>query len=242
MVSNKEELKIHFNEMMTKYFEKCIPLTSSPKEIFFLSPSNGQPNGHLVMGFDIKHSSFFEPNSSARFHLINSFISDSFNEKNKSSFETIYQHQFSELIELKVKVGAQTKYQGLIAFYSTDKNIIYLWNHFLNKWDTQDALLNRQYFSNCEIIPTEKETTLHNRNERSKPKIEYYENLEELGVEQDDLRKIVTAKFRDGSTHYFCKKINSVVSYQFVDKYWFVPDKQMQALILSTEPEENVTA
>lgn len=221
-----EEMKTNFVETMNKYFTKCIPLTQSTKEIFFLSPTNA------VIGFDIKHGSFFEPNSTARFSLIHDALISAFDEKVVGAFETIYQQKFTDLTELKVKMGAQTKYIGLRAFYSKEKNAIYVWNFFNSKWDVQDSLTNRQYFSNCEIIPTEKE--LEKQVEKPKPKIEYYESLDDLGIVQEDLEKMVNARFRDGSTHYHCKKLNSVVSFQFINKYWYVPDKQTQSLILST--------
>jgi hypothetical protein len=127
MTSNKDESKAQFIGIMSKYFDTCIPLTFSQKELFFLSPSNS-PNNYNVIGFDIKHSSFFEPNSNARFQLLNTYVTNSFNETNKNFFELIYQHKFSELQELKIKVSSQAKYQGVLAFYSFEKNTIFLWN------------------------------------------------------------------------------------------------------------------
>lgn len=225
--------KTQLQNIMTKYFEKCIPLSSSTKEMFFLSPT------YCVIGFDIKHGNFFEPNSALRFSLVRDATVLAFNEKVINSFQTIFQHSFSELEELKVKMGAHNKYLGIRAFYSKERNTIYVWNMFSSKWETQNALINRQYFSNCEIIPTEPEPAQTQEEPKQKEKIKYYENLEDLDLDKSELTKLANAKFRDGSTHYFCKKLDSVVSYNFVRDYWYIPGKKEQEQILNTESKES---
>lgn len=223
--------KTQLQNTMAKYFEKCMPLTFSTKEIFFLSPT------YNVIGFDIKRGNFFEPNSMMRFSLIKDAAVLAFDEKVINSFQTLYQHNFLELEELKVKMGAHNKYLGIMAFYSKERNTIYAWNMFSSKWEIQNALINRQYFSNCEIIPTEPEPA--QVQEEPKQKIKYYENLEDLDLDKSELTKLVNAKFRDGSTHYFCKKLDSVVSYNFVRDYWYIPGKKEQELILNTDNKES---
>jgi stress-induced morphogen len=221
-----EELKKQFTETMTDFIEKCIPLTISNKELYFLSSKN------TLFGFDIKQQSFFEPNSTERFKIINQAITESFNQTHIHSFNTIYNHPFSELIELKIKQSGYNKYTGLKAFYSKERDIIYVWNFFENKWSTQDSKSNRQYFSNNEIILNEITDTPI---QQSKHKItyDYYETLEDLKINETDLVKIPNIRLGDASTHYKCDKLNCIVSFNFVNKYWYIYDKEIQKKILS---------
>ena len=218
-----EELKKQFNGIMTEFIEKCTPLTISNKELYFLSPKN------TLFGFDVKQKSFFEPNSNEKFKIINQTVNDSFNQTNIQSFNTIYNNSFSELTELKIRQNGQNKYTGLKAFYSKEKDIIYIWNFFDNKWSTQDAKNNRQYFSNNEIIPNETPV----QQSKNKPTYEYYETLEDLHITENDLVKLPYVRLGDASTHYKCDKLNCVVSFNFVNKYWYIYDKDTQQHILS---------
>ena len=220
-----EELKKQFNDILSGFIGKCIPLTISSKELYFLSPKN------MLFGFDIKQQSFFEPNSNEKFKIINQAVNDSFNQTNINSFNVLYNHSFSELVELKIRQNGQNKYTGLKAFYSKERNIIYVWNFFDNKWSTQDANSNRQYFSNNEIIPNElHETPVQQL--KHKPTYDYYETLEDLHITDNDLVKIPNIRLGDASTHYKCNKLNCIVSYNFVNKYWYIYDKDTQSQIL----------
>jgi hypothetical protein len=221
-----EDLRKQFNDIMTGFIEKCIPLTISNKELYFLSPKN------TLFGFDVKQQSFFEPNSNEKFKIINQVVNDSFNQINVQSFNVLYNHLFSELVELKVRQNGQNKYIGLKAFYSRERDIIYVWNFFDNKWSTQDAKSNRQYFSNNEIIPNEIHESL-NQQPKHKSTYEYYETLEDLHITDNDLVKIPNIRLSDASTHYKCDKLNCVVSYNFVNKYWYIYDNETQKKILT---------
>ena len=205
-----EELKKQFNETMTHFLGKCIPLTITNKELYFLSPKN------TLFGFDVKQQSFFEPNSNEKFKIINQAVNDSFNQTNIQSFNTIYTHSFTELTELKIRQNGQNKYTGLKAFYSKERDIIYVWNFFDNKWSTQDAKNNRQYFSNNEIIPNEIHDTSVQQS-KHKPTYDYYETLEDLHITENDLVKIPNIRLGDASTHYKCDKLNCFVSYNFTE-------------------------
>jgi len=216
-----EELKKQFTETMNDFIEKCIPLSKSNKEFYFLSPKN------TLFGLDIKQQSFFEPNSNERFKIISQTVNESFNQTHIQSFNTIYGHSFTELIELKIKQTAYTKYTGLKAFYSKEKNIIYVWNFFENKWSTQDTKNNRQYFSNNEIITNEM-NDVDIQQSKHKPTYDYYETLEDLNITENDLVKIPNIRLGDASTHYKCEKLNCVVSFNFVNKYWYIYDKETQ--------------
>jgi len=48
----------------------------------------------------------------------------------------------------------------------------------------------------------------------------------------NDLIKIPNIRFGDASTHYKCNKLNCIVSYNFVNKYWYIYDKDTQSQIL----------
>jgi hypothetical protein len=220
-----EELKKQFNEVMTDFLNNCVPLAISNKELYFLSSKNG------LFGFDIKQQSFFEPNSSEKYKIINKAVNDSFNEIQIKSFETLYTHSFNELNELKIRQNGQNKYTGLKAFYSKERNLIYVWNFFDNKWSSQDSQINRQYFSNNEIIPNEINEQV-NEKPKHKPTYESYEKLEDLNITMDDLIKLTNVKLNDGSTHYKCDKLNCIISYNFINKYWYIYDKQTQSNIL----------
>jgi hypothetical protein len=220
-----EELKKQFNETLSHFINNCVPLTISNKELFFMSPKN------ILIGFDIKQQLFFEPNSNEKFKIINQSVNDNFKENQINTFETQYCHLFNELIELKVRQNGHNKYIGIKPFYSKDKNIIYIWNFFDNKWSIQDAKINRQYFSNNEIIPND--IIEQPIQQKKKSTYDFYETLDDLSITENDLVKIPNIKLGDMSTHYKCDKLNIIVSYNFVNKYWYVYDKETQLKILS---------
>ena len=210
-------------DLFSNYFNKSILISKTDKEIFYISPSN------IVMGFDIKNESFFEPNSSLGFNLVKKVSLDMFNEQYKKTFVNTYQHDFDELQELKFSANSQSKKKnlGVLAFYSKERNLIYLWSLFTKKWEIQDALINRQYYANFEIIAVPEEKIESSQKQKNK----YYEGLEDLGITEDDIVKL-DIKSRDGSVHYRCEKLNCVVSYNFIRGYWYIASPEYQENIL----------
>jgi hypothetical protein len=220
---NINELKKTFKDTIYGFFDTCIPLGEKDNSLYFLSLS-GQ-----LYGFDKKNKSFFEPNSTNKYILINNCINIYFTKEIKKSLEETVGINFDDLVELILRATYKEKHIGKKFFYSREKNIIFVWNMVTTKWETAEIDKLKHFFSNNEIL--QDDTKVYKSS-----KVTSFEDLE---IDMDDLEEI-SARFRDSSIHYYHKDQNKIYSLNYIKNYWYIPEENLQKSILSYVAKNSV--
>lgn len=217
------ELKKIYKDNVYGFLDACMPLSFKDNTLYFLS-ANGQ-----LYGFDTKKTSFFEPNSTNKYTLINNCINNYFTDTIKKSLEEKAGVKFDELDELILRFNNREKHIGKKFFFCKSQNTIFIWNMVTSKWESADVDKMKHLFSNNEI--------LHDQTKVYKStKVTSFEDLQ---IDMDDLEQI-TARFRDCSIHYLHKDQNKIYSLNYVKGFWYIPEESIQKQILAYVAKHSV--
>lgn len=210
-------LKSQFKDTIYSFIDTCIPLGTTDNHMHFLS-MNGQ-----LYGFDLKKNTFFEPNTSIKYSLINNCINMYFTDKIKHTLEEKVGVKFEDMVELLLRFNYKEKHIGKKFFFCKTHNIIYIWSMMNSeKWETADVDTFKYLFSNNDIL--QDETKVYKSTKVT--------SFEDLGIDMDDLEEI-SARFKDGSIHYKHKTTNKIYSLNILKNFWYVPNEDISRRIMA---------
>ena len=217
-----DQLKKLYKENVYGFLDTCIPLSFKDNTLYFLSTSC------QLYGFDTKKTTFFEPNSSNKYTIINTCINNFFTDSIKKTLEENYGVKFDDLVELILRFNYREKHVGKKFLFCKTKNTIFIWNMVTTKWESGDVDNMKHIFSNNEIF--QDQTKIYKSTKVT--------SFEDLQIDMDDLDEI-TSRFRDSSIHYYHKNQNKIYSLNYIKGFWYIPDENIQQNILSYVAKHN---